>query len=266
MYSPIITLTTDFGLRDSYVAEMKAVIASLSPGTLIIDVSHEVEKFNIRMGAFILAQAAPFFPKETVHLAVVDPEVGGQRKPIVIQTKNGFFVGPDNGVLMLAAQFQEIQKVHEITNPKFTLKRISNTFHGRDIFAPVAAHLAKKHISVEEIGPKVLHPLNPGFAKVSRRGNTLHGEVLHVDGFGNVITNVTEKDLPKSAPDLTVEVKTVSEVIELKLTKTYANSPAGELIALIDSHGYLELAMNKGNAARGLKLNPGEKIILKFCK
>ncbi len=139
----MITLTSDFGLKDPYVAEMKGVILTINPKATIIDVTHSVEKFNIGVGAFMLASAAPFFPKGTIHLAVIDPGVGTERRAILIQTKKGFFVGPDNGVLILAAQNQDIEHIYEISNPKFMLPQVSSTFHGRDVFAPAAAHLDK---------------------------------------------------------------------------------------------------------------------------
>ena len=161
----MITLTSDFGLKDPYVAEMKGVILTINPNATIVDITHGVEKFNIRMGAFMLASAAPYFPKGTVHLAVVDPGVGTERRAILVQTKQGFFVGPDNGVLMLAAQNQGIEHTYELTNPKFMLPQVSSTFHGRDIFAPAAAYL---DISVKpsEFGPEINDATTPEFASV----------------------------------------------------------------------------------------------------
>src|SRR5208283_4092285 len=133
----MITLTSDFGLKDPYVAEMKGVILTINPKAALIDITHEVEKFNIRMAAFMLASAAPYFPQGTIHMAVVDPGVGTQRRAILIQTKRSVFVGPDNGILILAAQPRGIEHAYQLTNPKFMLPKISNTFHGRDIFASV---------------------------------------------------------------------------------------------------------------------------------
>ncbi len=137
----MITLTSDFGLKDPYVAEMKGVILTINPNATLVDITHEIEKFNVRAAAFALASAAPYFPDGTVHLAVVDPGVGTDRRAIVIQTKKGFFVGPDNGVLVLAAQSQGIEHMYQLSNPKFMMPKVSSTFHGRDIFAPAAAYL-----------------------------------------------------------------------------------------------------------------------------
>ena len=143
MEGKIITLTTDFGLRDPYAAEMKAAILGICPAATIIDVTHEVEKFNVRMGAYILASAARHFPKGTIHVAVVDPEVGTQRQPLLIQTNNGFLIGPDNGLIALASEREGIVEVRQITNRRLMLPQVSNTFHGRDLFAPAAAHLCQ---------------------------------------------------------------------------------------------------------------------------
>ena len=257
-------MTTDFGLRDPYVAEMKAVIASISPETLVIDITHDVEKFNIRMGAFILAEATSFFPEETIHLAVVDPGVGGQRKPIVIQTKKGFFVGPDNGLMMLAAQSQGVQNIHEIRNAHFTLERISNTFHGRDVFAPVTAHLAKRTVTPQQLGPKVIKPQTLRFAKITSDGGKLFGEVLYIDGFGNVVTNISQDNLSQISSADFVKIGTVSGLQKLKIVKAYAELPEGELAALLGSHNYLEITVNKGNAALKLKMRAGDKITLQL--
>src|SRR4030066_406520 len=129
----MITLTTDFGLKDSYTAEMKAVILGICPHAVIVDITNEIAKFNVRMGAYVLASATPYFPKGTIHVVVVDPGVGTRRRSLLIQTKQGFFVGPDNGVLLLAAEKQGVTSIHEITNTKLMLPHVSNTFHGRDV-------------------------------------------------------------------------------------------------------------------------------------
>ena len=165
----MITLTSDFGLKDPYVAEMKGVILTINPNATIIDITHDVEKFDIRMGAFMLASAAPYFPKGTVHLAVVDPGVGTERRAILVQTKQGFFVGPDNGVLMLAAKNQGIEHIYELSNPKFMLPKVSATFHGRDIFAPAAAYL-DIGVKPAEFGPEITDAVMPEFVHVKRRG------------------------------------------------------------------------------------------------
>jgi S-adenosylmethionine hydrolase len=257
----IITLTTDFGLRDPYVAEMKAAILSICSDAVTVDVSHEIEKFNIRMGAYVLASAAPHFPKGTVHVAVVDPGVGTQRLSLLIQTKQGVFVGPDNGLLLLAAERQGIISIREITNTKLMLSPVSSTFHARDVFAPAAAHLAKG-VPPAEFGPEIGAVVNPEFAKVKRVKGALAGEILHVDGFGNIITNLSEEELASLHVKGQVHLGLPNCEVTLKLSKTYAEAKPEEALALIGSHGYVEIAVNQGNAAEKFNAKPGDRIRL----
>jgi S-adenosylmethionine hydrolase len=252
----LITLTSDFGLKDPYVAEMKGVILTINPQATIIDVTHCVEKFDIRVGAIMLASVASYFPKDTIHVAVIDPDVGTERRPILIQTKRSFFVGPDNGVLMLAAQNQGIEHLHEISNPKFMLPKVSNTFHGRDVFAPAAAHL-DKGIKPSEFGPEITEAATPKFASVERRNSSLIGEVWHIDDFGNIITNISQKDLPKNR---VVNVKLPGVLQNISFGKTYAQAKPHDPLALIGSHGFLEIALNQGNAAEKFHAKAGDKI------
>lgn len=248
-------------MKDPYVAEMKAVILSICSDAVIVDISHEVEKFNIRMGAYVLAAAATYFPRGTVHVAVIDPGVGTQRRSLLIQTKLGFFIGPDNGVLVLAAERQGITRIFEITNKKLRLPQVSSTFHGRDIFAPAAAHLAKGFPSAEA-GPEINEVKKPKFAKVKHIKGDLMGEVLHVDGFGNIITNVSEYELANLQVKGSLKVVLPRSKMTLKFGKTYAKAKPGEALALIGSHGYFEIAVNQGNAAEKFKAKPGDTIRL----
>jgi len=243
----MITLTSDFGLRDPYVAEMKGVILTINPNATVIDVTHEIEKFDIRKAAFILASAVPYFPNGTVHLAVVDPGVGTQRRAIVVQAKKGFFVGPDNGILILAAQNQGIEHVYHLTNSKFMQPKVSSTFHGRDVFAPAAAYL-EKGVQPAEFGPEVKDPIIPAFVKVKYSSGSLTGEILDVDGFGNIITNINEKDMV-CKEGKTVSVKLTGASIKLLFGKAYAQAKRNEPILLIGSHGFLEIALNQASAA-----------------
>ncbi len=257
----MITLTTDFGVKDPYVAEMKGVILSINPDANIIDVSHGVDKFNVRMGAFILASAAPYFPKGTVHLVVVDPGVGTARRTILVQTKSGFFVGPDNGVLMLAAQAQGIKHIYELSNPKLMLPEVSSTFHGRDIFAPAAAHL-DMGVKPKEFGPEITDAATPKFAAVEHKNGSLFGEVLHVDGFGNIITNISESEVSQSK---TVKVNLHHFSLELSLAKTYGQAKPKEPLALVGSHGFLELALNQGSFQEKYRVNSGDRFEAVFA-
>jgi S-adenosylmethionine hydrolase len=258
---PTISLTSDFGLRDSYVAEIKAVIVGISPNANIIDISHDIDKFDIRMAAYTLACAAPYFPKGTVHVAVVDPGVGTRRRPLLVQTQNAFYIGPDNGVLALATSNKGIEHIFEITNPKLMLTRTSNTFHGRDIFAPAAAHLANG-TQPKQFGPEIKRISTPKFARVSRKRNMLTGEVLHIDGFGNIITNFRQEELDSMGIRETVNVKIKNHKLRLKLGKAYADVKKKEAVVLFGSHGFLEVSVNQGNAETAFKTKTGDKITL----
>jgi len=257
----LITLTTDFGLADPYVAEMKGVILSISPNTSIVDISHDIEKFNVRMAAYTLAIAARYFSKDTVHLAVVDPGVGTKRNAILIQTRRAFYVGPDNGVLALAARSQRIEHIFKITNPKFMLPNVSNTFHGRDIFAPAAAHLSKG-VQPSEFGPEIKRISETPFARIVRENNMILGEVLHTDRFGNLITSFPQELLQGTRLKNKISFRLKSRRLTLSLYKTYAEAKKNEPFALFGSHGFLEIAINQGNAAANLRVKTGDKITL----
>ena len=261
MTGHIITLTTDFGLKDTYVAEMKAVILGICATATIVDITHEIEKFNIRMGAYILASASRYFPKGTIHLVVVDPRVGTKRRPLLIQTKHSFFVGPDNGVLVLAANSQVIEHIYEITNRKLMLPKMSNTFHGRDIFAPAAAHLANG-TPPTEFGQEIHEIVTPEFAKIIGRKDMRGGEVLHVDGFGNIITNFGEKEVELMKIKTMVNVKLKNVRLKLKFCKAYAEVESQKPLALVGSHNFLEISVNQGNAAEVFKIKSGDKVTL----
>ena len=221
-----------------------------------MDVTHGVEKFNIRMGAFMLASVASYFSKGTVHLAVVDPGVGTERRAIFIQTKQGFFVGPDNGVLMLAAENQGLEHIFELTNTKFMLPKVSSTFHGRDVFAPAAAHL-DMGVKITEFGPEINDAVTPEFVRIKKRNGSFIGEVLHVDDFGNIITNINQNELSDAK---TVNIKMQNLTLKLPFGKTYAQAKPQQPIALIGSHGFLEIALNQASAAKKLHAKAGARI------
>jgi S-adenosyl-L-methionine hydrolase (adenosine-forming) len=254
----MITLTTDFGLRDPYVAEMKGAILTINPKAMLIDITHNVEKFNIRMGSFMLASAAPYFPKGTTHLVIVDPGVGTERRGIVVQTKRGFFVGPDNGVLMLAAQSQGIEAIYELSNLNLMFPQTSNTFHGRDIFAPAAAYI-DRGTQPRDFGSEIKDPVLPHFSVVEQIRGVLSGEILYIDSFGNVIFNIKEKIMPNS-PVISIKLPQVS--LKLKFCKTYGEATTGEPIVLVGSDGFVELALNQGSAAEKFNLKVGDKIAI----
>jgi S-adenosylmethionine hydrolase len=257
----IITLATDFGLKDPYAAEMKGVILGICPNAAIVDITHEIEKFSIRMGAYVLASAVPYFPKGTIHVAVVDPGVGTRRRSILIQAQQGFFIGPDNGLLILAAEHQGISRIHEITNSRFMLPQVSSTFHGRDVFASAAAHLANG-VQPTEFGSEICDVAKSEFTKVTLGKDVLVGEVLHVDNFGNIITNIGEKEIVRIRMKDVVHVELPNQKLKLKLCKAYGEVKPQEPLTLIGSHNYLEIAINQGNAAAKFETRPGDKIKL----
>jgi len=260
---PIITLLSDFGLKDPYVAEMKAVILSICRDASIIDISHEVEKFNVRMGAFILAQAARCFPEGTIHVAVVDPGVGTKRRPIIVEAERSLYVGPDNGLLILAAQNEGIKCIREITNPKYMLKKISRTFHGRDIFSPAAAYLAKG-VKPSEFGPIIENPVKPSFSAPKIRKEMIIGEVIHIDGFGNLITNISEENLKAFGipEDKNFHVQLGDKQMTLKMCSSYDEAPRNTPLFIIGGTGFLEISVNRGNASKILDVKVGASVIL----
>jgi S-adenosylmethionine hydrolase len=266
MLRPIISLTTDFGLRDPYVAEMKAIILRICAEARIVDISHEISKYDVRMGAFALACAAPYFPEGTFHVGVVDPGVGTERQPIIIQTPKGYYIGPDNGILALAARNDGgPESIHKIANPKLILPQVSSTFHGRDIFAPAAAHLANA-TSPAEFGPKISKINKPAFAEVAREREALVGEVIHTDEFGNIITNLQPKDIQITRTQPTINIKIKNMQLSLKLCKTYGEVPQHKPLALIGSHNLLEISLNQDNAAKTYKTKTGDRIIVQLPK
>ncbi|RJS84749.1 hypothetical protein CW706_03305 [Candidatus Bathyarchaeota archaeon] len=250
MRKPIITLLSDFGLKDPYVAEMKAVILSICREALIIDISHEVEKFNVRMGAFLLAQAAPYFPKGTIHVAVVDPGVGTSRRAIITETKRSLYVGPDNGLLMLAAENDGIRHIYEISNPKYMLRRASRTFHGRDIFSPAAAYLATG-VAPYIFGPEIHDPVKPSFSSPRVHDGVIFGEIIHVDGFGNLITNISEELLESAgiSEGVSLSVQLGEKHLKIGLASSYGDVEVNTPLAIIGGTGFLEISVNRGNAS-----------------
>lgn len=261
----VVTLLTDFGLKDPYVAEIKAVLLSRAPSVSIVDITHQVPKFSVRTGAFLLASAAPYFPDGTVHVAVVDPGVGGRRRAIAIQGKRFRFVGPDNGVLIPAARVDEPIRVHEIQNPKFMRERVSTTFHGRDVFAVTAASLASGE-PVEAVGPVVSDPVEPPYSSPRKIGNRIECEVVHIDDFGNIVTSVHSNKLAAwnihAGNEIVVSIR--RRRVEIPFASTFSDVKKGKLVVLPGSHDFLEISMNQGNAARRLRLKPGATLVLEM--
>lgn len=256
----IITITTDFGLKDPYVAAMKGVMLDISAGATIVDITHLVSPGNIKEGALTISRAYGYFPAGTIHLGVVDPGVGGARSPLIIETEKYIFVGPDNGLFTHAVEKENIRKIIMITNRKYFPDSVSNTFHGRDIFAPVAAYLSLG-VGVDEFGERTqslnLFDVSEPFIEKS----LLVGEIIYIDNFGNLITNIASKDVADfSGQQIEIEVsgRSVGGVL-----KTYGEVKEGSLLALIGSYGNLEIACNMGNAAKLLNAKEGDKVFVR---
>jgi len=257
----IITLLSDFGMRDPYVAEMKGVILSIDPHAVLVDITHEVKKFDVRSGAFILANSAQYFPAGTIHLAVIDPGVGGERRPIIVETEKSIYVGPDNGLLILSALKEGVKRVVHITNERYFRENISKTFHGRDVFAPIAAHLARGE-ETSMFGKEVSDYFIPSFAEPRVNGKRIIGEILHIDDFGNIVTNIPEEVLLRRER---LESANISFCLggkkrKVKLRETYCHAEAGTPLALIGSHGFLELSVSLGSAEKMFRTTTGEPI------
>ena len=256
----IITLTTDFGAADWFVGTMKGVILGLQPRAHLVDITHEIPAGDIRAGAFALAASYKFFPKRTVHVAVIDPGVGSERRAIVVQTANYFFVGPDNGVLSLALAHEKIKAAHQITNEQLFLHPVSNTFHGRDVFAPVAANLSKG-LPLGKVGSLIKEFVKLNWPEPQRAANSIKGEIVYIDRFGNAITNIsnaTLAPLAESSCEIFVRGKPLCA-----LQPFYQAVPQGNPVAVPGSSGFLELAVNGGSAAEQFKLKVAETVIVR---
>jgi len=256
--SGIITLTTDFGLSDPYVAMMKGVILTINPQAQVVDISHQVKAGSIIQAAGLVHETFSFFPKGTVHVAVVDPGVGSKRRLIGLEAHRHFFIGPDNGVFWpLMEDYKEAEIIH-LTKKKYFLPSISHTFHGREVFAPVAAHLSLG-VGLKRMGSKLSDPVKLHFAKPHQEGEILYGQVTRVDNFGNLISNIHRRDL-ESFLESFVPVIEVGDLTIKKLSPIYADVEEGEPLALINSSHWLEIAVNLGRASQYVGL-PSEEIM-----
>lgn len=266
-----ITLTTDFGLYDAYVAEMKGIILGINPNARLVDICHTIKPQDINQAAFVLHNAYRFFPERTIHVAVVDPGVGSQRRAILLRTPFADFLAPDNGILSYI-----IQEVMEkpvtgssmklkpgitaisLTKSKYWRKQVSPTFHGRDIFAPAAAHLSLG-ISPEELGKQINNLVTIPLLYPHKTSSGITGHIVHIDNFGNLITNISEQELPKRKDGITTSVggKRIRGV-----SRTYQDSDG--LLALIGSHRNLEISLKNGSASSFLGMGIGDQVRITF--
>lgn len=260
MTAPIITLTTDYGTGDHLVGTLKGAILKIQPEAQIVDITHSVVSYDVLDGALAIASAAKYFPPRTVHVVVVDPSVGTARRPLLVAADNQYFIAPDNGVLSLIFEREPDCVVRHITSDHYFLRPLSATFHGRDVFVPVAAWLTKNW-QPEAFGDVVTDFTRFAFPKPKQGDSGLRGIVLRVDNFGNLLTNFVPEDLPEAARaegrvQLSVGGKPVKQFVD-----TFARGPAGEAVALIGSSGFIEIAVNKGNASRILGAARGTEVL-----
>ncbi len=247
----VVTLTTDFGTRDSYVAQLKGVLLSRCDDLRVQDLTHEIAAHDVLEGALFLASAVPTFPAGTVHLAVVDPGVGSARRAIAVEVANQHVVCPDNGLLTLLGRAHTIEAAHELTNPQLRRGPVSPTFQGRDVFAPAAAHLACGG-ALADVGAPLSAIVELDLPSPERITDGVRGAIMHVDRFGNATTNI-----PASALGPLGGLRVQGGGLDLPLLRTYADAKPGEALALIGSSGYLEVAVRAGSAAQALGLQRG---------
>jgi S-adenosylmethionine hydrolase len=281
--TPLITLTTDFGTADGYIGTMKGVILGIAPKARLVDLSHEVASQNVRQAAFVLLAAYPFFPTHTIHLVVVDPGVGSTRRAIALRTPAGAFVGPDNGVFSYVMAREPVEALVELADPRYRLPCVSHTFHGRDVFAPAAAHVAAG-VPIADLGPAVSAPVTLPLPRLEVVATGIVGQVLHIDHFGNVVTSIGR--LQWGDDELLLEpafgkarcrvqgagcrIVAVNARVEVAgqevagVRRAYAHVAPGEALALVGSSGYLEIAVREGSAARTLGVRADDEVVLRF--
>ncbi len=257
MAATLITLTTDFGTKDPFVGIMKGVILGINPQAQVIDLSHGIPPQDLMAAALVLCHSAPFFPRGTIHVAVVDPAVGTQRRPLLVESEGNFFIGPDNGVLSLAIEGKRTSQIIDLCNDGYHLKPTSATFHGRDIFAPVAAYLSLG-VPPQDLGTKVNGLTEFPWPEVRKNERTLQGQVVYIDHFGNLITNVRRQDLGALAPE-TLRIS-VGELILRGLSHSYNAGEEKGYVAVINSWGLLEISLFKGNAQLACGAKVGDRV------
>lgn len=267
MMGAVITLTTDFGISDAYVATMKGVILGINPDANIVDICHTIAPQNIAQAAFVISTAYRYFPERTVHVIVVDPGVGSRRRAVLLRTPRADFVGPDNGVFSYIIQEMTGKPVTgnaiklkpdvtavSLTKQRFWLPQVSATFHGRDVFAPVAAHVSLGK-PLDSFGEKITSLATVPLLYPRQTPGGITGHIVHIDNFGNLITNIRRDSLPhkRSATSVTIGSKKIDG-----LARTYAEGEG--LLALIGSHGYLEVSLKNGNASGFLGVGAGDQV------
>jgi S-adenosyl-L-methionine hydrolase (adenosine-forming) len=259
--NPIITLTTDYGINDHLVGVMKGVILRINPDAQIVDITHQVAPYDLLEGALAIANSYSYFPARSIHVVVVDPGVGTERRPLLVSGQNQYFLAPDNGVLSGVYEKEQNVIVRHLTSEHYFAQPVSKTFHGRDVFAPVAAWLSKSW-QPASMGEEISDYKKFAMPKPKEADGLKKGVVLKVDNFGNLLTNFRAEDLsPEILEKGALSLQVGSHAIT-RLVPTFANGNAGEAIAFIGSSGYLEIGVNKGNAAKTLGIGRGAPVLL----
>lgn len=260
----LITLTSDFGLKDPFVGMVKGVIHTINNEVTIVDISHGIDNQDIFAGAFIISNSYKYFPKMTIHLVIVDPGVGTSRRPILVKSDGHYFIGPDNGVLSLVVDGDSSAVIYEITEERYFLRSAGNTFHGRDVFAPVAGWLSKG-CEPDNFGHKISDHIRIDIRRPFYDNGVLKGEIIYIDRFGNLFTNISSSDIADRRHSVSEsKVKIRFSECEISLRKCYAEAAFGEMAAVINSFGLLELYSFMGSAAEKLNARKGDAVSLYF--
>ncbi len=262
--SGIVTLITDFGLRGEYGGAMKGAILKVNPRCQIVDITHQITPQSIAEASLILENSYSYFPKGTIHVVVVDPGVGSKRRPIVLRKKDYLFVGPDNGVFSSILASKGANEGYQIARNIFFLSPVSRTFHGRDIFAPVAGHLSRG-LRPQEVGPRIRDFVRLESPRPRQEGNRFIGQILWADSFGNLITNFPREEFEEKLIHDPFVLQGRKWQID-RLDLIYSQGPPGKPMALFGSSGRLEIAINQGSAEKELGLKAGDKIIIVICE
>ena len=253
----LITLTSDFGLKDPFVGIMKGVIAKINPGATVVDLTHGIPPQNVLAAAMILRNATEYFPRGTIHVAVVDPGVGSTRRAVLLETTEAYFIGPDNGIFSFVCAEGQAKRMIHLSNPRYYLQPTSTTFHGRDIFAPVAAYLCLG-VAPDAFGEAVNDCVRISWPSIVRSARSVAGEIVYIDGFGNLFSNIREQDLTElDHRSMTVALGALT--IQ-GLARNYAAVQKRQPLALINSWGLLEIAANQDSAARLFHAGIGDKV------
>ena len=259
----VITLTTDFGGKSGYAGVIKGVILTINPRCKIVDITHHVSPQDVEEAAFLLNNTYSYFPARSIHIVVVDPGVGGERKPILVETDRYWFVGPDNGIFSFVFLTKSFKKVWEITNQHYFLPEVSTTFHGRDIFAPIAAHLSLG-VSAKELGKELRKFIRLDGLEPKILEGMIKAKVVYVDHFGNLVSNISKDLFSKVVADRSFRITVGGRIIQ-RLSLSYTDARDGEVLALFGSSQWLEISKKNGNCQRELKVRKGTALDVHIC-